>query len=83
MRKVLPSRAVPPFHDKFRYLFYSYGEEELVFDGDYDEYEKIFYADWTELFRYLVTIFKGKSNWLIKNSIGQPEVVPLHPVVYL
>jgi hypothetical protein len=25
-----------------------------------------------ELYNYLISIFKGRSNWLIKNSPGRP-----------
>lgn len=38
LRRILPTRPMQPVHDKSRYLFYSYGEEELVFVPDYDEY---------------------------------------------
>ena len=54
-----------------------------MFGGEYDDYEKIYYKDWAELYNYLVMVFKGKNNRLIKNTIGRPELVPLHPLVYM
>jgi hypothetical protein len=55
----------------------------LVFVSDYEEYMKVFFKDWQELYHYLLTVFKGRSNWLIKQSPGKPEIVPLNPVCYL
>jgi hypothetical protein len=73
----------PQPHPGFKLLFYSLSEEHIVFDTGYWDYEKIFYKDWKELFTYLVRVFFGRSNWLLKNGVGGVSVVPLHPHVFL
>lgn len=36
LKRILPTRPQLPLHDKNKYLFYSFGEEDLVFLPEYD-----------------------------------------------
>ena len=72
LMKILPDKPLTPCRDRSKMLFYSSADEDLVFSPEYDEYEKIFYGDMPALYQYIVVLFRGRSNWLFKNSPGKP-----------
>jgi hypothetical protein len=43
----------------------------------------VHFADWRELYQLLLFELRGRSNWLIKPSPGRPELIALHPRVFL
>lgn len=83
LKKVLPQKPIPPLVEELKYLFFGPAEEDLVFQYEYDEYEKIPFKEWKELYGLILFPYRNKSNWLIKNSPGKPELVHLNPKVYL
>lgn len=82
LKRTLPARAGTGNED-LRFLFFGTNEEELAFMEEFDDYERVHFADWRELYQLLLFELRGRSNWLIKPSPGRPELLPLHPRVYL
>jgi hypothetical protein len=58
LRKILPTKPTSANIEELKFLFFSPTEEELVFQDDYDDYDRIFFKDWRELYHLLLFVFR-------------------------